>query len=103
MKQHLMKRSGFSNGIRLKSEHLYKALIQDGLHISSRRRRLHICSHSSMRCGVPISNNMQQQEQQQQQQQQSSYRMSRSLHARCQTMADCEHVAVHLGAGVASK
>ena len=71
MKQHIMKRSGFSNGIRLKSEHLYKTLIQDGLHISSRRRRLHICSHSSMRCGVPISNNMQQQEQQQQQQKHS--------------------------------
>jgi hypothetical protein len=66
MKQHILKRSGFSNGIRLKSEQLYKALIQDGLRISSRRRRLHICSHNSMRCGLPISNNMQQQEQQQQ-------------------------------------
>jgi hypothetical protein len=68
MKQHIMKTSGFSNGITLKSEHLYKALIQDGLRISSRRRRLHICSHNSMRCGLPISNNMQQQQQKHQQQ-----------------------------------
>jgi hypothetical protein len=66
MKQHIiMKRAGFSNGIRLKSENLYKALIQDGLRISSRRRRLHICSLNSMRCGLPISNNMQQQQHQQ--------------------------------------